>query len=66
MGNIVLAENGPEIGPALGESMSQTMGENVLSENGPAMAIFSPVMGESALLDEGSFQVSEIPSSLKG
>jgi hypothetical protein len=30
----VLAENGPEIGPALGESMGQTMGESLLVDNG--------------------------------
>ena len=35
MGENVLAENGPEIGPSYGESMGQTMGESLLAENCP-------------------------------
>jgi hypothetical protein len=44
MGESLLAENGLEIGPALGESMGQTMGESMLAENGPEIG---PALGES-------------------
>jgi hypothetical protein len=35
IGESLLVENCPEIGPAMGESMGQNKGENVLAENGP-------------------------------
>jgi hypothetical protein len=31
MGESLLAENGPEIGPVMGESTGQTMGESLLA-----------------------------------
>jgi hypothetical protein len=44
MGESLLAENGPEIGTALGESTGQTMGDILLAENGPEIG---PALGES-------------------